>query len=380
MDIKTIIFTEDCPLDCRYCDPKNENSYKKHSGMNKKELFDLLEKIDKECKKETKIIFSGGEPFLYWNWLKELIIKYQNRFVYEFNTSGYLLTEEILCFLHNYNCFFNLSVDGDEKLTNYLRPVKHTKYHTGYFKQLKKIIPSLLFYFPYTSYKLIVNARYVDLVYKMYLTAQELGFQTFTILIDFCHRRENNIEYQKWTEEHTNILQQQLFKIVEHQILSYQNNIKAPEVIEINKILNFLTQPYKNFSPDNIQCKLFDFRTITSVHQNNRQKKQHCFSRYFSDLNDLYKVMEQQYKELNGKCKINSECPVFDYCCIHNCPQRGYTKSQNCFDFDLLECYINQCSYKAAIYFLELGNKLCSNNNLYNEYILKELTVNGHCL
>ena len=111
----TILFTEDCPLDCRYCQLKTEDDY----GTNKGQTFDfILEKIkkyDEEDKKDgvsSQLTFTGGEPFLYWNWIKQIIEMYGDRFVYHFNTSGYLFTEEILEFLSHYQSYFTLSIDG----------------------------------------------------------------------------------------------------------------------------------------------------------------------------------------------------------------------------------------------------------------------------
>ena len=53
-------------------------------------------------------------------------------------------------------------------LTNYLRPVKGNRSHTGYFKKMKEIVPVLQYYFPNTIAKLIINNRYVDLLYEDY--------------------------------------------------------------------------------------------------------------------------------------------------------------------------------------------------------------------
>ena len=121
--VRTIIFTEACPLNCRYCDLKNDSGFSKSPPMTKEQIFSLVEEFDKEDNPEiieTRLLFSGGEPFLYWDWIKEIIELYGQRFQYAFNTCGYLLTDEILEFLANYRTSLVLSVDGNEKLTNYL--------------------------------------------------------------------------------------------------------------------------------------------------------------------------------------------------------------------------------------------------------------------
>lgn len=149
--VRSIIFTEACPLNCRYCDLQNDTQYGCKPQMTKEEVFEIVEsynQMDDPNIINTRILFSGGEPFLFWDWIKEIMLKYGNRFQYSFNTSGYCFTEEILEFLSHYHTSFVLSVDGGEALTNYLRPVVANPYKVGYYKKLKQILPTLLYYFP----------------------------------------------------------------------------------------------------------------------------------------------------------------------------------------------------------------------------------------
>ena len=68
------------------------------------------------------------------NWKIPYVITYGKIISNEDN----LQTDEILEFLANYKTSLVLSVDGNEKLTNYLRPVIASPYHTGYYKKLKE--------------------------------------------------------------------------------------------------------------------------------------------------------------------------------------------------------------------------------------------------
>ena len=370
---RMIIFTESCPLDCRYCDPKNESNYGTDINMTEEQLNSLVDLYDKEDDQNfitTKLTFSGGEPFLYWEWIKKIILKYKNRFMYEFNTSGYLLTEEIIEFLSHYYVNFVLSVDGNEKLTNYLRPVKATPYHTGYYKQLKQILPTLLYYFPYTPYKFILNARYVDLLYEIYQDADRLGFKYFTYIIDFGHRKINNKDYQKWEEKHTQILQQQLELIVEDQIFSFINNVKKPELTIFNELLTFFNKNIKEYDPEYLKCKLFNQRSLISFHDAHKEQIKNCLSFDFPDLNVLYHKLLEEYNSLEQKCPKDNQCPAFLYCSLNCCPQRSFIEHNTFFDFDILECYINKTAYNALIKFLLLGQEFCKDNFLYNSYIL----------
>jgi hypothetical protein len=77
---------------------------------------------------------------------------------------------------------------------------------------LEKILPTLLFYFPDTPYKIIVHPRYVDLLHEMYRDAAELGFKFFSFILDFESRPERILDKNKeliyWNDNYTEILQQ----------------------------------------------------------------------------------------------------------------------------------------------------------------------------
>jgi sulfatase maturation enzyme AslB (radical SAM superfamily) len=81
--VRTIIFTDACPLDCRYCDLKNDKEFGKFPTISKEKLLEMIEAFNREDNVEeinTRLLFSGGEPLLYWDWIKEIIEKYQHRF------------------------------------------------------------------------------------------------------------------------------------------------------------------------------------------------------------------------------------------------------------------------------------------------------------
>ena len=48
-------------------------------------------------------------------------------------------------------------------------------------------------YFPKTPFRIIINPRYVDLLYQQYLEAENLGFRYFTFILDFESRPERKL-------------------------------------------------------------------------------------------------------------------------------------------------------------------------------------------
>lgn len=343
--------------------------------MTKEQIFDLVETFNKMDDPETiitRLLFSGGEPFLYWNWIKEIIEKYGHRFQYTFNTSGYLFTDEILEFLSHYSVNFVLSVDGNEALTNYLRPVNINPYRTGYFKKFKEIVPTLLYYFPTTPYRIIINPRYVDLIHEMYCEADRLGFKYFTCILDFESRPgRDDIKKDKkliyWEDKHTEILRQQFDLILQDILVGFQMDIKRPEVIEINKVISFLFDQ-KPFHPDNLPCQLFNERSLTTLYKTDALNES-CMEHLFPNLTIAKHELQEAYNAQNHKCMLDKNCPAFEYCALTCCPQSCLTRNGEFFHFDELECILNKVSYESAIKLLSIGNDMCANYKLYKNYL-----------
>lgn len=103
-------------------------SYKTAPNLTFEQVLEMVKKYDEQDDPtiyRTCLLFTGGEPFLYWDWIKTIIDIYGDRFSYSFNTSGYCFTEEIIRYLSKLKSVdFVLSIDGTEKLTNYLRPLR----------------------------------------------------------------------------------------------------------------------------------------------------------------------------------------------------------------------------------------------------------------
>ena len=377
--VRTIIFTEACPLDCRYCDLKNDKEFGKVPTISKEKLFEMVEIFNKEDNAEeinTRLLFSGGEPLLYWDWIKEIIEKYQYRFQYGFNTSGYLFTDEILKFLSNYDVYLNLSVDGNIKLTNYLRPVINSPYHTGYRKRLEQILPTLLFYFPNTPYKIIIHPRYVDLLHEMYRDAAELGFKFFSFILDFESRPERILDKNKeliyWNDNYTEILQQQMDLILADIITGYAQGINYPRIVELDKVIGFLLD-YKEYEPKNIPCQLFQNRSLTTLYHADHLDY-HCFSgtkEEFKDLKNVEQTLIYEYKNHNKQCSKDKNCEAFEFCAFQCCPQLSYAKYEKFFEFEYLECVLNKICYNSAIKLLYICYEECNDSILYNNYLIK---------
>lgn len=378
--VRSIIFTEACPLNCRYCDLQNDTQYGCKPQMTKEEIFEIVEsynQMDDPNTTDTRILFSGGEPFLFWDWIKEIILKYGDRFQYSFNTSGYCFTEEILEFLSHYHTSFVLSVDGGEALTNYLRPVTANPYKVGYYKQLKKILPTMLYYFPQTPFRMIIHPRYIDLVYKQYLEAEKLGFKYFTFVIDFETRPEKEVRKDKkiikWNNEHTEKLQEQFDLIVQEIVMGFKLGIQKPRVVEIDKVIDFLINN-KSFNTKDLPCQVFNDRSLSTLYN---EDSHHCMYVKYPNIEDAEKALNEAYEKQNHKCSHDENCPAFEYCALTCCPQICLLIRSGFFDFDTLECAQNKVVYQSALRLLALGNEFAADEKLYKRYLNKIMTYKG---
>jgi len=111
-----------CNLNCSYCfiDKKN---LKKISP----DVIKLKKGIDLFLRCSTKdptINFTGGEPLLYWEILRELIeyIREKKRRIFMVvSTNGTLLDKEMFKFLKKYNVALSVSLDGKKEVNDIYR-------------------------------------------------------------------------------------------------------------------------------------------------------------------------------------------------------------------------------------------------------------------
>lgn len=120
--------TLDCNLNCWYCyENKHENSV-----LN----GDVIELVKKNIKgkyleapyKVLMVSFFGGEPLLNIDAIKNILLFCRElcdskgvELIADFTTNLTLLTDDLVCFLSDYKCRFQVTFDGDEKRHNKVR-------------------------------------------------------------------------------------------------------------------------------------------------------------------------------------------------------------------------------------------------------------------
>lgn len=180
--IRTILFTEKCQLNCNYCNLQTFDDYATCQPLSKKRIWEEVAKAKEDgC---TALLFTGGEPLLYFNLIKQIMEKYKGDFGYHFNTNGQYLTFDVCQFLSRYVVTLNLSIDGPREVAMWRRPNSHGNGYT-YWDEFEKNIPHILYFFPYVTWKSIISKRLIPYMSLIYTAAVNYGFRTINFELDF---------------------------------------------------------------------------------------------------------------------------------------------------------------------------------------------------
>lgn len=322
--ILTIIFTEACPLHCNYCFLERQNDYGAFDDYKRQEIWDKVEEFKNSLNEDEfgRVCFSGGEPLLYWDEIKAIISHYGNSLGYEFNTSAYPLTLEMLEFLRDYIVVFNLSVDGGEKFANWRRPLRSDSGGVGYYKHVREIFPALLYYFPNTKFKVIVTKRCIDLMVSQYHEAERLGFKHIDFVIDLNERgtfgitRDSNPSGTFWTEEDYQEFAEQLVKIAQEICAFLAVGIEKSHVTGIDNALKGLFSS----SIKEPSCRVLDHRRNTSM----SRTETFCLENFDFDPETARKQYHEELEKANYKCPRDPDCLFFKGCLEGSCLQDNF--------------------------------------------------------
>lgn len=122
--------TLDCNLSCWYCYenkiPKSRINRQIQSGIERY----VKRQFESEAFSTLKLSFFGGEPFMQPIAIKNITSKLGEfckeknvSFILDFTTNGTLCTEEIIDFIKDYYCMFQITLDGNKEQHN---RIKHT--------------------------------------------------------------------------------------------------------------------------------------------------------------------------------------------------------------------------------------------------------------
>ncbi len=127
-----IYLTYNCNFACFYC---FQGSGTKNKSLSKNDLSYIVsfisQKVEESKEKKFTLVFTGGEPFLRFDLMKELIFElekhgYKNRFRTRVITNGSLINKENGELLSHYNWFSTqITLDGTREYHGKMRPYKN---------------------------------------------------------------------------------------------------------------------------------------------------------------------------------------------------------------------------------------------------------------
>ena len=115
-----IVLGNQCNLNCKYCLQKPLIENQLYNIINN-DIYDFLCETAYENKNHTlDICFYGGEPTLYFNNIKEIVLELEKRNTVNFNygiiTNGKAITDDMIFFFNKYNFNVTISWDGYNSL------------------------------------------------------------------------------------------------------------------------------------------------------------------------------------------------------------------------------------------------------------------------
>lgn len=207
----SVIFntTDRCSLRCKYCfaHPNPRDTTLKVAKDAVRYLADNWLATPEKERLEPSFAFFGGEPTLMWDeviipvvtWCRETIDKEIGQSVaFSITTNGQHLTRERIELWKNFeNTGFLLSIDGVPDVQDYDRPREDGGKSST---KLIEIIPDLLEFFPYTTFRSTVTPYSVNYLFDSYIWAYEWGFKNYFVIPNM--REEWPEEARKTLDEH----------------------------------------------------------------------------------------------------------------------------------------------------------------------------------
>lgn len=188
--------TDDCTNACPYCFVR----FGKHRMT--------LETAKAACKyiisgaeyhnQRPSMTFFGGEPLLELDTIIKPIVEEFPEMNFSITTNGYLLTPEVVDYLHAHNVGILFSFDGVKEVQDNGRPLKNGK---SSFDEISKNIPYLIErYGPTVTMRSTLTKASIPHLYETFKFANNVGFVEWAFAID-CYEEYDENDKEKLIEQ-----------------------------------------------------------------------------------------------------------------------------------------------------------------------------------
>lgn len=303
-----------CNFNCKHCSqgtvPRTDES-----DEISPDVIQFLDNYIEKYKDRKKSIVRlwGGEPLLYFDFIKQLVKRYKNNFEYTFISNGSLLNEEIVEFINDNDIKFVLSNDGkptkdirgidvlkNEKIKNLFEKIKNKSF-MSVITALNPRIDETIDYFRKMNYEDIY-------IYFVWLVNHD-GTKDQDILsrIDFNEYKKGcEIAYDRYELHRKG---QGYFPKEHNFISSFLSRIKYPK----KKMLDDKNTYIKKCSTCGyyIGNKMIEMDVRGNIYEcHNGNNIVGTIKDEYSDVEEkVKKIKDQKTKDLD--CR---KCPIVDYC------------------------------------------------------------------
>lgn len=351
-----------CPLKCRYCEQRQCPEIWEEQLTGDEMIQKVKEFMDFMGVKKCNVNISGGEPTLKFEDMKKLMETFPEN-AYEVSTSGFLLDREKCEFFSRHNVTYVLSVDGTEKVTNYLRPLANGE--PGYFKRLKHNMRYIMYYSPMTRAKLIVPRKLINEVYNTYLGLERIGFREIFITPNVYENEVDNnhpdLATGSWEERDWEDFNNQIAMIMNQIELGTRQNKKRCLISNITSAAAKILYPdTEGFNKRKMICPVFDYKGGMGpeggqMAGNKLYPISFCCKVPDSGIEtqeQLLQRAEEDYLKIHGKCPIDEKCPWQESCMYNVCISENIKGGrENIFHPTMFQCK-TQKIYQAAGFYM----------------------------
>ena len=337
----------------------------------------------REDNEKIYVTFFGGEPTLLWDEIIVPIVQYAEETYpgeidFGITTNGTLLNKDRIRWLYDHHVVPLLSIDGAKETQDRNRPCRNGE---SSFDLVVKNIPTILEYFPNTTFRATIYEPTVNHLYENYLFAIEQGFRN----IYLCPNARST-----WSQEGLDIFHEEINKIFTYNILNFMEGIEPISYDNINKafvdILNHDKQVYFgdrwNLAPErNVnRCGLgtssisiaYDGKIFACQEQDSRDTSDYF---YIGDIYngidiEKHKVILEDYSKAEMiTCEDAALC---ENCgrrlsCLHDtCPSVSHDMFGNFFIKPKVDCFYTQWLQENAIVMMDFLVKQEKNETFKN--------------
>lgn len=133
--------TLDCNLKCWYCYETRVHHSNLRSEVIEAIKNNIVVHFQKQPYRTLKLSFFGGEPFLNFNAIKEILIFAKTfcegkdiNLIADFTTNSTVIRPTQIDFLKNFNCYFQITLDGDREKHNLIKSKSGEDYYNSSLK------------------------------------------------------------------------------------------------------------------------------------------------------------------------------------------------------------------------------------------------------